>query len=499
VRAVIGRGLVLVLALAAVVAGVEALSAGGQRDLRPRGIPAGVSDSPISPPLKPGFVGLSIEYDGLLGYTGRDATAVNPVFEQLIRNLNPGQAPELRIGGDSTDRSWWRAPGLVRPGGIKYTLTDRWMAVMSALTRDLGARLTLGLNWDSGQVALAAAEARALVSHLGLSNIVALELGNEPELYGTFPYFHDHSGVAIKTRPNSYGPADYVSEFRAVDAAIPNLPMAAPATGGDNWMAYLPKFVTELPHLALLTVHHYATRGCFVKPSSPDYHTIPNLLSDHGTKGVADFVRPYTRLAVPLRLDEVNSVNCGGVRGISDTFASALWALDALFNVASTGISGVDFHTFPGARYAPFTFRRSGGRWMGAARPLYYGMLMFSQAAPPGSELLKGSGRLADGLDMWATRGSDHRLRVALINYNPAKSRTVALRLPSAAGPGTLERLSAPALVAKRQVTLGGQAIDSATGRLAGRPRTSTIANDDGLFPIRVPAASAALVTFPAR
>jgi hypothetical protein len=40
-----------------------------------------------------GFLGLSIEYWALEAYAGQDLQAVNPVLLQLIRNLNPGQAP----------------------------------------------------------------------------------------------------------------------------------------------------------------------------------------------------------------------------------------------------------------------------------------------------------------------------------------------------------------------------------------------------------------------
>ena len=44
------------------------------------------------------------------------------MFEQLIRNLAPGQAPDLRIGGDTTDWTWWPVPGVAKPGGIRYSL-----------------------------------------------------------------------------------------------------------------------------------------------------------------------------------------------------------------------------------------------------------------------------------------------------------------------------------------------------------------------------------------
>jgi len=41
-----------------------------------------------------------------------------------------GQAPVLRIGGDSTDTTWWPTPGLRPPPGVTYSLSPRWLAVV---------------------------------------------------------------------------------------------------------------------------------------------------------------------------------------------------------------------------------------------------------------------------------------------------------------------------------------------------------------------------------
>jgi hypothetical protein len=173
--------------------------------------------------------------------------------------------------------------------------------------------------------------------------------------------------------------------------------------------------------------------------------------------------------------------------------------VDTLFQLARTGISGVNFHTFPGARYAPFSFKRRDGTWRGVVHPVYYGMLMFTRAAPPGSQLLKGSGRLADGLDMWATRAPDHRVRVLLVNYAPWTSRKVVVRVSGASGAATVQRLRGPALTATHGVTLGGQSFgeQTATGTLSGHQVVEKLDAEDGFYSVRVPAASAALLTFP--
>ncbi len=61
-------------------------------------------------------------------YTGRNPRAVNPVLVQLLRQLCPGQTPVLRIGGDSTDATWWPMRGVIPPGGVTYSLTERLAA-----------------------------------------------------------------------------------------------------------------------------------------------------------------------------------------------------------------------------------------------------------------------------------------------------------------------------------------------------------------------------------
>ena len=88
---------------------------------------------------------------------------------------------------------------------------------------------------------------------------------------------------------------------------------------------------------------------------------------------------------VQFRVDELNSAalaGCPARPGVSNTFASALWMVDALFNLASVGVDGVNVHTLPGAGYELFTFRRTRAGWQAFVHPDYYGLLMFAQALP---------------------------------------------------------------------------------------------------------------------
>jgi hypothetical protein len=201
--------------------------------------------------------------------------------------------------------------------------------------------------------------------------------------------------------------------------------------------------------------------------------------------------------ALVLRADELNSVSCGGARGVSDTFASALWILDTLFNMATVGVDGVNIHTFSKARYAPFSFTRSGGGWQAHVDPMYYGMLMFARAAPTGSRLLSTGAPSRQALRIWAVRAPNGTVRVTAINDSPTRTLVLAVRTPHTGGAATLERLTAPTLASRTGVTIAGQTYGAATttGELAGSLNTTTLQPVQHRYVIELPPGSAALLS----
>jgi hypothetical protein len=446
--------------------------------------------------IAPGFVGLSFEYSAMPAYAGSDASAINPVFVRLVRNLAGGYPPVLRIGGDTTDWTWWPVRGSAPPAGVSYSLTPNWVAVTRTLAAKLKARLILGINFEADSTSVAATEANALVNGLGRARVEALELGNEPELYDTISW--GTSGAL--GRPKHYLFTAFDRDFTRIARVLPRVPLAGPAVGQSVWFPELGRFLTDQPRVTVATLHRYPLQQCYIPPGRPPYPSIAHLFSKRSTRLLAASVAAAVRRAhahhVPLRIDEMNTVSCGDVPAVSASFASALWSLDILFEMASVGVDGVNFHTFPGADYALFTFRRVDGRWSGVVAPDYYGLLMFAQAAPAGSRLLTVSTPVVPGLKAWATRAPDRTIRVVVINEG-SRERVLAVHAPAAAGPGTLERLEAPSVRAGDDVTLGGQSFgaSTATGRLAGRRRTSRVARVRGDFVFRVPAGSAAMLT----
>jgi hypothetical protein len=389
-------------------------------------------------PIARGFVGVSIDYCSITNYTGASA---NPVLVRLLAGLAPSH-PVIRIGGDGTDAQCpvggaGGKPVAGRGGGA----TRRQARAIAALAHRLGAKLILGINLKDHSERLARRQVALLLAALKsrppYGSLRAIEIGNEPDLYPAYgpnvpaarigPYFsrylHDF--------------ATWTSLSRAV-ANDPTLPVAGPGLGrlGLPWISganarNFSRFVDGPPRPALVTFHTYPMLG-FVPCPSPICPSMQNLMLQRSSGGLAHEVAPFVRLTggrAPVRADEINSITNGGTLGISNTFASALWAADTLFELAGTGAQGVNVHTFSSARYALFSHRHPGG-WR--VHPEYYGLLLFARAAPAGSQLLRVSPSLigsvgAPDVKVWATRGVDGRTRVAVINKDPS-AHTLIIR-----------------------------------------------------------------------
>ncbi len=493
-----GRPLIAIVAVAALGAGV-AFAAVSKQGHKGDPVQLTVQTNKPGRAIPSGFVGFSTEYWAIPKYAGEDPKALDPVFEQLIRNLAPGARPVLRLGGDSTDWTWWPVHGIRKPPGIRYTLTPQWMQITKALTTATNARLLLGINLEADNRRLAAGEARALIQNLGRGSTAALEIGNEPELYGAFGWYRTKRGHEVRGRPASYDPRAFTNDFSTFAKHMPQIPLAGPSTGSPVYLDHLNQFLTAEPRVRVATVHAYPLKRC----ERTTHVTAAQLLSNASSTGLAQRVAPLANTAhrhhVPLRIDEINAISCGGERGVSDTYAAALWSLDAMFALANAGVDGVNIHTPPRSINQMITFRDDHGVWSAHVAPVYYGLLMFADATPPGSRLVRITAKTAPGLSTWATVDEKQTLRVVLINKSTSATRHARIRAPARASAGIVQLLRAPGLAARNGVTLGGQsfATETTTGTLVGPSTAAAITSSKRSFTVTVPPASAALLTIP--
>lgn len=478
-----------------------------------------VGSDPVGRPVAPGFVGVAFENRAIPQLTARDplmpgAGAVNPVLGALLRNLAPGASPIVRIGGDSTDRTWWPIPGVARPLGVTYSLTPRWIASARALVATAGARLIVSVGLEAGEPRIDAVQARQLLDGIGAAHIVALEIGNEPELYPAVPWYrtvrsrpvpyYQNGATPVYGRPAAYSPAQYRTELSDAVRAIPHVPVAAPDTGSPEWLQALSGSLPSMPGVRVFTFHAYGLNQCVTDPTAPSFPSLPNLLTTAASRGilggVAAAVARVHRAGESFRVDEINSVTCGGRLGVSNTLASALWELDTLMGLAADGVDGVNLHTDQTAANRLFDFSRVNGAWRAVVHPVYYGALMFSQAAPPGARILPTAAGEQTQLRSWATLGADHRVRVVLINDSIHFAARVRLRAAAKPGPASLVRLKGSGAGATQGVTLGGQTFGAQTpSGLLPAPVPQGVSARGGAYALSLPPASAALLTLPAR
>ena len=443
------------------------------------------------------YLGLSTEYWALPLYASRLR-----LFERAVALLHvAGDGPlVLRVGGDSADRAFWDPHRDALPAWA-YPVTPKWATLLATVVRQLRLRVIIDLNLITSSPMLAAAWARAAEAVLPHKSIIGFEVGNEPDIYRRAAWVGETAGqlVADPGLPPALTAADYAADFRAYAAALhavaPGVPLLGPALANprlhERWISAL---VADRPAaLATVTAHSYVYSGC-VHRRSARYPTIARLLSQHATAGIAASLATGIRAAhtagLRFRLSELNSVNCGGRPGVSDAFATALWAPEVLFDLLRAGVNGVNIHTRADTINAPFAVNSSGL----VARPLFYGLLTFVRALGSHPRLvpLRLRAKNSLGIHAWAVESGGDRLNVVLVNDG---RRDVRARLDEPThGDASVQRLLARSPRSLSGVTLDGQWIGH-DGRWHGHPSGEIATSGRRGYLVIVPRYSATIVS----
>jgi hypothetical protein len=464
---------------------------------RPAGVPVSVAVAarPSGRAAPDDFLGLSFEERDLpliAGYA-RAAAAGSEDFVVLLRSLGAGV---MRFGGVSADEqvAWLGAGGAKLPGWASVSITSIDLEGLAVVARESGWRVLLTVNLGHYDPAAAAQEAAAARAALG-SSLAGIEIGNEPDRY-----------VGRHLRARGWDFAAYRSQAQAYRAAIaraaPGVPIAGPdpSTGAPNlgWL----RAAARALHPQLLTDHYYPLSSCGYRP------TIGELLSasvrGKESAALAGASAIARAAATPLRLDEVNSVSCEGFRGTSDTFASALWALDYSARAIAAGAAGVNFHDLltKTDAYSPLLAASAAALAAGElhAAPEWYALLAAHELSGSRPLRTRVEGATSEQLSASAFRASDGRLRILLLDYEPRGSQPLAVRLQVSrryAG-GSVLRLTAPSPAATTGVRLGGRAV-APDGSWEAPAALPAVYSDAGRLSVQIDPASAAVVTLPRR
>jgi len=423
--------------------------------------------------------------------------APNQGFFQFMRNLGPGI---LRLGGNSQDNTCWKPAAAPHPDRCQGELTTTDFHLYSEAAKATGWRLIVGLNLkqNSSQWALSEVTqgiARELTPH----QVLGLELGNEPDLFGE------------PERPKSYSPADLVKDFRAyadtfkANAIARQYPVIGPAIccrwrNAQDVGAFLDGVGAAT--LKLVTVHEYARTVCDGRRVTAEELLAPELMTRFND-AARTWVAAAQQRKLPIALAETNSASCGGMPRVSNAFASALWGLDWLFSAAEDGFTGVNFHISyrpGGSSYNPvdtYTTSDNSKTYKNVVEPIYYAMYLFAHSAS-GNHLLPANAQTRANVRAYATSAcSNCTVDVVVLNKDSSASGRVRVRLDQKGGAGKLVLLKAPRLDSlSPEVTYGGMRFDS-NGRIAPPHTTEVRPDSHGNYEFELPRAAAALLTIP--
>jgi hypothetical protein len=414
------------------------------------------------------FVGLSYESAQLAN--PNFFSAENNALVRIFRELAP--RGNLRLGGGSSEWTTYsdeppQGPAPFEVFGPDTSKTVKQGTATSALAlRNLRGFLDAtnwsclyGLNLGQGTVENAVRESAAAHMILG-PRLLAFQIGNEPDSFRR------------RYRPATYGPADFLAEWKRFHDAIVAVTPQARFAGPDisNKLDYLTAFAQEArkhPDVILLTSHYYAMGPA----SSPDA-TIQNLLDPNPKSSTLKqrdlhvVAEAQETAELPYRMSEGNSCWDGGKPGVSDTFASALWCADYMLRCAGRGWAGVNLHGGGNGYYTPIAGAPSTGFMR---RPEYFGM-RFAQrfvGARPVDVNLTGADPFVDAF-LFERSGA---YELAVVNKT---SSPFVCGLPPGMTASPKLLLSAPAIDAKQGVEL--RSIHGRPGEVVkSAPYTATV------------------------
>ncbi|KZO93818.1 glycoside hydrolase family 79 protein [Calocera viscosa TUFC12733] len=469
--------------------------------------------SPTLPSIPANYLGLSIELSSLSSLLGpgvpsRSNLSIPSPFLNYLQNVHTrlGAPLRIRIGGNSMDSSVYVSNQTTtllevldpeaNSNNVPVSFGPLLFSTLSALiTPSLNLSYTFGLplltpNDTSSYAPLAAAEG----SLLPPGTLDLALLGNEPDLY------YDHG-----ERPGSnYTVDDYMGDWAEEIEGMQG-DLQYPILGGPTicceWdlsallsSGYLTTFSTQLK---AITLQHYPQNNCFGTYA----FGLSYYLSHANVVGLAQWQAPGVALArgagKEVRMTEFNTASCGGVPGISDTFAATLWTIDYSLQLATQGFTGAHIHTRePGVSYnvfsppntsavatdSPFAasvLQALESGWTTGVT--YWPLLVLAEAlgnaSAPGSEVaytapvdLNLSSDSTAGYALYSSSLGWQLSGLLLINYGSANvSYTLPSTLAGSLGLRSTFLLAADTATPAPAITWGGQSISPAgTGNLTG-------------------------------
>jgi hypothetical protein len=402
----------------------------------------------------------------------------------------------LRFGGVSADtRVAWSDSSDPPAAWASSLLTPVDLGRLAQLLSASGWRALLTLGLAHFEPPAAARETATARADLGRA-LAAVEIGNEPDAY-----------MRHALRELSWDFPQYALQARAYLDAIrplaPGIVLAGPDVSGSAVFAGWGRGEAAL-RPRLLTGHHYPL-GCHDSPP-PSIERLLSSATRHAEDvSLARYMRVAVAARIPFRLDETNSVSCGGRAGVSDTFASALWAVSYIARAMTAGVSGMNFHGDPGncRGYAPLCAPTAARLAAGAlsVRPEWYALLLARQLLGDRglrTRLRAGipRGAPAPNVSVTALRAHDGAVHLVVVDDDPPGSPRLLLHVHLSRRYRSARELAltAPSPSSGGGVLLGGRSV-TADGSWREPAQLPTLARAGGVLAAYVAPSSAVLLT----
>jgi hypothetical protein len=300
------------------------------------------------PHMPADFVGLSYEVQQFVDpnfFSAKNAGLINAFREISGHGV-------LRLGGNTSEFGYWKptpdSPEPTHPqirevvGEPKpsyYPVTAEAVRNLVEFLKATGWTCIYGIGMGTNTPDRAAEEAAFVAEALG-GSLQYFQIGNEADLFDR--HLRDPKTWSAKTYFD-----EWLAMARAITARVPEAKFGMPDVASHvEWLteiAALWPSVENPPHVTTLTHHYY-----FGGPATNPAVNIPNLLMPATmakVQATADTATAAaTKVGARVRMTEGNTCYRGGKPGVSDVFASALWAADYSLLLASNNYSGINLH-----------------------------------------------------------------------------------------------------------------------------------------------------------
>ncbi|KAJ5653703.1 hypothetical protein N7490_000706 [Penicillium lividum] len=502
----------------------------------------GIVPGDASRPVAHDFCSISIPIHFFADYAGNKSSP-NIFSRDIIELLHSktGSYPHIRVGGTSADRAIYNASqtkSIILSAEYDNGIP---LEVYVGPTFFEGFESFPGVPWTfqvnlannkSNALENALAEARVALSHIK-GHLVALEIGNEPDLY---------PGAV---RMLDYSTADYVREWTSFADAISNQVMRGNSYGLDYWrifqaLTFVDKGdgfstakafhdgIDETGHVKTVSLHQYVLRqpiSALMIASTKEklkyryasgnqaWVRLQNSFMNHTaitenlTQYIPDMEATYAAdPRITFLLGETNSdyvnLDMAQVEGV---FGSSLWLLDYLLYGMSMSISRFNLIQGTTFGYTAWVPAEYNGQAPGVRPPLY-GQLVAADVIGRHENVQVQSLDLGLwDLSAYAVYESGSLSRYVVINldeWNVTTSyarptRQVSLSVPRGVLSGEIMRLSGPGADSDTGITWGGNSWNYTTsGRLgkSGEQQTQIVYPRGGYVDLDIPSTEAVVV-----